>query len=99
MASFLVETFAPQLDAARLGEIVARARAAAETVGGSDGRVRHVRSYVVPGDEMCFHVFEATSDDLVVQVAALAGIEIERIVATIGIEGAGEPDPAYRVAT
>ena len=92
MASFLVETFAPQLDATRLGEVVARARAAAETVSGSDGRVRHVRSYVVPGDEMCFHMFEAASDDLVVQVAALAGIEVERIVSTFGNEGAADSD-------
>ncbi len=84
MASFLVESYAPRLDAEGLELIVGRAQAAAESLDGPSGRVRHVRSYVVPGDEMCFHVFEAASVEEVVRVCELAGIEVERVVDAIG---------------
>ena len=85
MASFLAESYAPRLGADGLELIVTRARAAAESLDGPSGRVRHVRSYVVPGDEMCFHVFEAASVEEVVRVSELAGIEVERVVEAIGV--------------
>ncbi len=95
MASFLVESYAPRLGADGLELIVTRARAAAESLGGSDGRVRHVRSYLVPGDEMGFHVVEADSAEDVVRVARLAKIEVERIVEAIGVgPGGADDDPS-----
>ena len=84
MASFIVETYAARVSEAELGEIAARARsaAAAETAAGVP--VAHLRSYLVPGDEMCLHVFEGPTEEAVAQVAATAGIEIARVVETVG---------------
>jgi hypothetical protein len=45
--------------------------------------VRYVRTTLVPGDETCFHLFEAASHDAVAEVCRLAGIESPRIVPAI----------------
>jgi hypothetical protein len=83
MPSYVVETFVP-------GD--ARQRLEAEADGmrtasaGLDGHVTVVRSYFVPGDEMGFHVVEADTLEHAARAAALAGIEVERIVETIRVE-------------
>ena len=76
---FILETYTPRLLSSDLDSLAGRARAA--TTGTS---VSHVRSYLVPEDEMCMHVFEAPSGAAVHDVAARAGLEIERIVQTVG---------------
>jgi hypothetical protein len=60
-------------------------REASEAISREGIRVRHVRSYVVPEDEMCFHVFEAGSVEDVTRVSEIAGIQVGRIVETIGV--------------
>jgi hypothetical protein len=85
MASFVVETYSPKGDADGFARTVDRAREAAEALSSAGTRVRHVRSYLVPEDEMAFHVFEAGSLADVRQATGLAGIEVERIVETIGM--------------
>jgi hypothetical protein len=91
MASFVVETFVPEGDADRFAVDVTGLRAAAEAILVADGRVHHVRSYVVPSDQMGFHVVEADTAEDVVRVTTLASIEVERIVRAIGV-GPGRPD-------
>lgn len=85
MASFVVETYVPSGDAERFAGDVDGIRVAAEAIVVGDGRVYHVRSYLVPSDEMGFHVVEANSVEDVVRLAELAGIEVERIVEAIGV--------------
>ncbi len=85
MASFVVETYASTLDASGFARTVDRAREAAEQLSVAGKRVRHVRSYLVPEDEMCFHVFEAAALEGVMRVTELAGIEAERVVEAIGV--------------
>ncbi len=85
MANFVVETYVPQGDRRRFSADVDGIRLAAEVIVVVDGRVHHVRSYLVPGDEMGFHVVEADNAEDVVRVAQLAGIEVERIVEAIGV--------------
>ena len=76
---FILETYVPRLSSSDLDDLAGRAkRAAAGT------QVRHVRSYLVPEDEMCMHVFEAPSGAAVHEIAERAGLEIERIVQTVG---------------
>lgn len=76
---FILETYIPRLLSSDLDDLAGRARDA--TTGTS---VSHVRSYLVPEDEMCMHVFEAPSGAAVHDVAARAGLGIERIVQTVG---------------
>lgn len=85
MTGFLVEAYAPGLGDDGLARAVERLRAAGEALTASGRPVRHVRSYVVPGDEMCFHLLEAGSPDDALEAARLAGIEVERIVEAIGV--------------
>jgi hypothetical protein len=90
MTSFVVETYVSDGDADRFAADVDGIRAAVESGVHAAGRVSHVRSYLVPSDEMGFHVMEAESSDDIVRVAALASIEVERIVTAIDV-GPDEP--------
>lgn len=89
MPSYVVETFLP-------GD--ARERLVAEAVGMRAvafelaGHVTVVRSYLVPGDEMGFHVLEADTLEDAARVVSLAGVEVERIVETIRVEPDRGPD-------
>jgi len=86
MATFVVETYVPSGDQARFAVDVDGIRAA---VGGVDtGPVQLIRSYLVPTDEMGFHVIEADNSDEVARIARLARIEVERIVGVIGVGAA-----------
>lgn len=89
VTSFIVETYAPR-DAAAPERSLAEARLAAEMLAAAGGRVRHVRSFMVPGDEQCFHVFEADSSDELARAARIAGVDIERIVEAIDLERDGQ---------
>jgi hypothetical protein len=83
MHSYVVETFAPGDARERLEVEAVGMRTAASDL---DGHVTVVRSYLVPGDEMGFHIVEADALEDVARAAALAGIEVERIVEAIGVE-------------
>jgi len=85
MASFLVETYVRQGDRDGFATAVDGLRSVV-TAANALGHVRHVRSYLVPNDEMGVHVLDADSADDVKQLAKLAGIEIERIVSAVGID-------------
>ena len=84
MASFVVETYVPGGDVERFTVDVDRIRAAAEALQG-DRPARHVRSYLARADEMGFHLVEAPGADVVRRVAALACVEVERVVAVIDL--------------
>ena len=86
MASFLVETHVAQGGRDQFVTAVDELRAALGEMAVLDSQVRHVRSYLVPSDELGFHVVEADSAEAVVRLAKLAGIEVERIVGAIGID-------------
>lgn len=86
MTNFVIETFVPAERQERFAVDVDGLRRAADTSAG--GRVRHIRSYLVPGDEMGFHLVEAGAATDVELVTSRAGIEPERIVVAVGIDGA-----------
>jgi hypothetical protein len=85
MPSFVVETFAPGDAQDRLAAEAAGIRRAGATPN-VEGHVTVLRSYLVPGDEMGFHVLEADTLEDAARAAAVAGIEVERIVEAIGVE-------------
>ncbi len=79
MPNYILETYVSRLSASALGNLADRARRA---TSGTD--VTHLRSYFVPEDDMCMHVFEGPSAAAVQAIADSAGLEIERIVRSVG---------------
>ena len=77
MTGFLVEVYTPA--AAALAEIQALSEAGSPA--------RYVRSIVVPEDESCFHLFEAPSAEVVLEVSRRAGITPQRIVEAVETSG------------
>ncbi len=85
MTNFVLETYVPGGSQERFsGEVDGLRRVAGST--DPAGVVRHLASYLVPGDEMGFHLVEAATAGDVERTASLAGIEAERIVEAVDVE-------------
>jgi Nickel responsive protein SCO4226-like len=61
-------------------ELATLIRRSVEVVVRQGVDVRYVRSILVPGDETCFHVFEAASAEAVDAVGRLAALPLVRVV-------------------
>ena len=83
MASYLVETYVPGTQAPDAREAGRRARDAARKLTREGTAVRYVRTTLLPGDETCFHVFEAVSHEAVADACRLAGLDTPRIVLAV----------------
>lgn len=81
MTSFLVESYTSTPTA--LGEIKARARQASAELEREGTRIRYVRSILIPGDEICLHLFQAPSAEAVREVSERAGFSAQRIVEAV----------------
>ena len=79
MPCFILETYVTRLSQDGLDALIAQARDAT-----SGTRVSHIRSYFVPEDDMCMHVFDGPSAAAVQEIADRAGLETERIVQSVG---------------
>ncbi len=60
--------------------------AAAEELTREGTHVRLVRSILVPEDETCFYLFQAQTGDAVREVAARAGLQLERVVEALELK-------------
>jgi hypothetical protein len=81
--SFLVETYVPRSRAQDARTTAERARAVAEELSLTGTPVRYVRTTFLPGDETCFHVFEAASEEAVGEVCRRSGMGSPRIVPAV----------------
>jgi hypothetical protein len=81
--SFLVESYVAHVQATDITSLAARAEAGAEAGVRGGLQVRHVRSFVAPDDDICFHIFEAPSLDAVACMTELANLDHERITEVI----------------
>ena len=93
MSAFLVEGYAPSTTAESLQSLATSLIEAAEATP-TRGRVRHVQSSVVPGDEMCLCLLEGPSPEAVWEVAERAGIQVTRVSEALHVTGeleTGEP--------
>lgn len=80
IASYLVELYLPRSRADGVAKDAARARAAADELALEGKLVRYVRTIFVPEDEICFHVYEASSMDVVQEAGLRAGLAFDRVV-------------------
>ncbi len=78
MPSYLVETYLPRAEDARIA--ARRALEVAGQLSGEGRSVRYVRTTFLPSDETCFHVFVADSEDAVAEACRRAGLRSPRIV-------------------
>jgi hypothetical protein len=81
VTGFLVEAYTPAV--AALAEIQQRARSAATELSQAGSPARYVRSIAVPGDETCFHLFDAASAEIVREASRRAGISPLRVVEAV----------------
>jgi hypothetical protein len=81
VATFLLEVYAPS--SASHPELVARLRSAAAELTAEGLPVRHLRSVLVPGDEVSFHLLEGPSPEAVERASVRAEIEFDRLVKAI----------------
>jgi hypothetical protein len=83
MPTYLVETYMPRSRAREARAAGRRARAAAEELSREGSPVRYLRTTFLPGDETCFHLFEASSADAVEEVSRRARLGGARIVLVV----------------
>lgn len=78
---YVVELYLPRQGAGALQDATSRAFIAAAELRSEGTPVRFLRSVFLPGDEICFLLFEGPSDTAVAETAHRAEIAFERIVA------------------
>ena len=83
MAMYLVEAYVPRAHAAEARAAGSRAREAAAELSREHVSIRYVRTMFLPEDETCFHLFEASSAEVVAEAGKRAGIRPARIVSAI----------------
>jgi hypothetical protein len=67
--SYLLECYVPNAEASAAGGAARRARLVAEQLSHEGMSVRYLRTLFLPEDELCFHLFEAGSSDVVEELA------------------------------
>jgi hypothetical protein len=80
VATYLVEVYLPELRSGEVRQAVVRLRAAAAELTREGTPVRHLRAIFVPGDELCLHLFEGPSAEVVGEAGRRVGVNFERIV-------------------
>ena len=80
MSGYLVETFLAHGDAGALAARERRARSAAEELTRTGTPVRFDGAIHIPGDEMCFFLFEAPSGRAAALAAQSAALDPFRVV-------------------
>jgi Protein of unknown function (DUF4242) len=78
--TYLVEVYVARAQLGDAHRTARRAREAAEELTREGTSVRYVRTTFLPDDETCFHVFEASERDAVVELSRRAGLADGRIV-------------------
>jgi Nickel responsive protein SCO4226-like len=78
---FLAEFYLPS--GTSLAEVTGRAQAGAERAARPGATVRFVEAIFVAQDETCFAVYQADSAEQVSDAAAMAGLELDRVVPAV----------------
>lgn len=87
MLRYLVEAYVPRAGAQEAAAAGRRLRDAARELASEGLAVRYVRTTFLPEDEICFHVLEAGSVEVVREVCSRAGLGSPRIAAAVEVRG------------
>jgi len=68
-----------------------QARVAAAALAGRGKAIRHVWSLAAPDEELCLHLFETSSPELVRELSEEASLPFDRIWPAIPLEPSSEP--------
>ena len=83
MPSYLIETYLARRSTEEWAARERRARSSAEELTREGTRVRFAHSIHVPGDEICFYVFEAPSSREAALAAEQARLDPLRVVEAV----------------
>ena len=83
MPSYLVETFLAGSDPGALAASETRARSAADELTRAGEHVRFDGAIHIPGDEICFYMFDAPTGETAVLAATRAELHPLRVVEAI----------------
>jgi hypothetical protein len=85
---YVVECYTPGIDRSAVESAGKRAAAAAAELRRAGVRIEYAGAYLVPGDEVVFHLFCSESPDVVRDASVRARVEFERVLESIpvGIE-------------
>jgi hypothetical protein len=99
--TYLVEHYRPGSSVEALRRTLRDVRHSAADLARRGEGVRYLRSTIVPGDEAIMAVFEATSERLVRETCARAGLAVARVSQAIQPDDRFEasPQPAARTPT
>jgi hypothetical protein len=91
--TYVVECYSPAIDRRAVEASGRRATAAAAELRSEGRGIDYVGALLVPGDEVVFHLFAATSGQAVREASLRAGVEFERVVESIpvGIDALAGP--------
>ncbi|MEA2674356.1 MAG: hypothetical protein QOI92_1548 [Chloroflexota bacterium] len=87
--TYLVECYAPGIDAATVELEAARARDAVAKLTEAGGAVQYAGAMFMAGDEVVFHAFRAGGPEIVRRASELASLPFERIVESVAVGGDG----------
>ena len=83
MPSYLVETYQPTSPSDDVQRAAGRLQDAVEDLVRQGVAIRYLRATVVPDDEACFHLVEASDVASVEEACRRAGLDWARVVAAI----------------
>jgi Nickel responsive protein SCO4226-like len=83
MPTYLLEAYMPRSQAEEARAAGRRACVAAHELSRRGVPIRYIRTTFLPDDETCFHLFEATSAEVVEQAARRAELGRARVVTAI----------------
>jgi hypothetical protein len=92
--TFLAERYVPGAGQAQLAAIAAAARRAADAAPRQAGAVRYLATTLVPGDDLCYCLFEAPSAEAVRLMTEAGQLSCERIIEAFHVT-ADAPGPAH----
>jgi Nickel responsive protein SCO4226-like len=96
MPRYLAELYLPKTGSESLRQAAVRARFASEAMTREGTPVRYLRAIFLGADEVCFHLYEAGSPELVREASRRAAIPVERVTEALDIDPDAAPHPEGR---
>jgi len=77
--AFLVERYVPGITRAQLAAVERRLRRTVRDLAGAGAPIRLVSSTFVPAEEVVLSVFEASTEETVIEANARSGARVDRV--------------------